>query len=771
MNKKALLFLLVALLTLALFVSCGADTETACEKDGHKFSGADCTNGAICSVCGGNDGQPLGHDYSEKITDANHIKYAAESCTEYNTYWYGCSRCDAIAGDNLSLDKWYTTDEIGAHNLGADWYNENGQHFHKCVNNGCNYTDDHIACSGGTATCLSPASCSVCGNTYGTLGGHSFNTDEWGYIGVDGHAHTCTLCGERDVILSHVPNIESATEDAEKLCTDCGYVIESCLPHTHIPATSFEYDGEYHWHDCVKNDGQVYEKTAHSFDNECDVDCNDGCGYVRMVTHDYSVLKHNGSGHWYECFVCGVEKNGSRARHTYTAETVTAPKTFTTGLAVHTCHCGESYNETLAPTKTLRLLAVGNSFAIDALTHLCKVARDAGVENITLGYLHVGGCTLDIHYTNMSGDIAAYTFGVSNAAGTKMENYNGGEKVTASFALSYADWDYITIQQGSHDSGLAATYTPLGDVIEYIRTFNTHAELLWHMTWAYQADSTHSGFANYNKDQVTMYNSIVAAVQSQVLTNTDIVGVIPSGTTIQNMRNTHLGDTLTRDGYHLTTGIGRYAAALTYLVAVTGYDLTEFVPTGLADDVKTHIPCITEAVMNAIANPYEVTPSEKYPYVAPEPPAVEEGKLLSLTDADVEYLISLGLDPNEYAVYDFSYTVRGFYNSTEGSHLNTTHSTLSPKFIATEILGRDVLTNGTVIHIADGYQYRPDGWTSLDTTTAKANRPGNVSTETVIIDDAWWSDFNYRGFNISAIDDHKMTEAEVVALRIYVKIA
>ena len=91
--------------------------------------------------------------------------------------------------------------------------------------------------------------------------------------------------------------------------------------------------------------------------------------------------------------------------------------------------------------------------------------------------------------------------------------------------------------------------------------------------------------------------------------------------------------------------------------------------------------------MNAIANPYEVTPSEKYPYVAPEPPAVEEGKLLSLTDADVEYLISLGLDPNEYAVYDFSYTVRGFYNSTEGSHLNTTHSTLSPKFIATEILG------------------------------------------------------------------------------------
>ena len=375
----------------------------------------------------------------------------------------------------------------------------------------------------------------------------------------------------------------------------------------------------------------------------------------------------------------------------------------------------------------------------------------------------------------MSGNLAAYTFGVSNAAGTKMENYNGGEKVTAAFALSYADWDYITIQQGSHDSGLAATYASLGDVIEYIRTFNTHAELLWHMTWAYQTDSTHSGFVNYNKDQVTMYNSIVAAVQSQILTNTDIVGVIPSGTTIQNMRNTHLGDTLTRDGYHLTTGIGRYAAALTYLVAVTGYDLTEFVPTGLADDVATHIPCVTEAVMNAIANPYTVTPSEKYPYVAPptpsDPPAVEEGKLLALNDSDIAYLTSLGLNPDEYAVYDFSYTVRGYYNSTEGSHINTTHTTLSPKFIATEIFDRDVLTNGSVIHIASGYQYRPDGWTSLDTTTSKANRPGNVSTETVIIDDVWWSIFNYRGFNISATDDHKLTAGEVVALRIYVKIS
>ena len=778
MNKKILCFILISLMLIFALASCGGkdDGRTACEINGHSFAAADCLSARTCTVCGYEDGTPLGHDYTETVADEAHIRTTAEDCTERDTYWYSCSRCDAIAGnDNLALDKWYETEQIGEHTVALDWVNENGQHFHKCVNDGCDYTEGRETCSGGSATCQARAECSTCGNTYGELGGHSINADEWGYIAADGHAHTCTLCGHKDGVTPHNPNISAATEEADKLCLDCGFVIESRLPHTHTPDTAFEFDTTHHWQDCVKNDGQEYGKAEHSFDNACDTDCNGGCGYTREVEHDYTVTQHNGDEHWIECSVCGKEKTGSRVTHTYTREVTVAAKTFTEGKAVNTCSCGESYNETIAPTKTLRLLAVGNSFAIDALTHLCKVARDAGVENITLGYLHIGGCTLDIHYANMSGNVAAYTFGVSNAAGTKMENYNGGEKVTASFGLTYADWDYITIQQGSHDSGLASTYAPLNDGIAYIRGFNTHAELLWHMTWAYAAGSTHSGFANYGNDQVTMYNAILSAVQSQILTNTNIVGIIPSGTTIQNMRNTHLGDTINRDGYHLTTGIGRYAAALTYLVAVTGYDLADFVPTGLADDVATHMPCITESVTNAIANPFAVTPSEKYPYVAPstpsEPPAVEESKLLALTEEDVAYLTSLGLNPNEYAVYDFSYTVRGFYNSTEGSHLNTTHSTLSPKFIATEILDKDVLTNGSVIHIADGYQYRPDGWTSLDTTTSKANRPGNVSTESVIIDDAWWSIFNYRGFNISAIDEHKMTEAEASVLKIYVKVA
>ncbi len=762
------------MLILAL-ASCGGkeDNRTACEINGHSFAAADCLSARTCTVCGHEDGTALGHDYTETVADEAHIRTTAEDCTEHDTYWYSCSRCDAIAGnDNLALDKWYETEQIGEHTVALDWVNENGQHFHKCVNDGCDYTEGREPCAGGEATCQGRAECATCGNYYGEIGNHKMNESEWGYIGSDGHAHVCALCGEKDALIPHNPSADAPTEEADVTCTACEYVMAERLPHTHTPSYTFEYDSEYHWHDCVKNDGVEYGKTEHSFDNDCDTDCNGGCGYVRAISHDYSLLLHNEDEHWYECSVCHAEKTGSRVEHTFKSEVTVKPKTFTEGLAVHTCICTESYDEVLEPTKTLKLLAIGNSFAIDALTHLHLVASAAGVENIQLGYLHFSGCTLEMHYEKMTEGLADYTFGVSNATGTKMENYNGGEKVTAEFALNYADWDYITLQQGSHDSGMPLTYAVLNDVIDYVRGYNDHAELYWHMTWAYQANSTHSGFANYGKDQLTMYNAIVDTVKSQILTNQSFVGVIPSGTTIQNMRNSHLGDTLTRDGYHLTTGIGRYAAALTYLCAVTGYDPSGFNPTGLAADVQSHIPCIKEAVGNAILKPYEITPSVDYPYVAPEEPDVEQGGTTSaLTEEDRTYLLSLGLNPDEYRVYDFDYTVKGYYNSTEGSHVNTSHSTLSPKFIATEIFTKDVLTVGSVIRIESGYQYRPDGWTSLDALTAKADRPDNVTDETVIIDDAWWGIFSYRGFNISATDNHKMTEGEQSALRIYVKIA
>ena len=133
------------------------------------------------------------------------------------------------------------------------------------------------------------------------------------------------------------------------------------------------------------------------------------------------------------------------------------------------------------------------------------------------------------------------------------------------------------------------------------------------MTWAYQQDSTHASFPNYNKDQMTMYNMTVNAAQQAVLTHEDICGLIPAGTSIQNLRSSYLGDTLTRDGYHMSKDYGRYTVALTWYGYFTGgaLELVNWYPDEYAY-VESDIAAIRDAVDAALETPLAVTPS-RYP--------------------------------------------------------------------------------------------------------------------------------------------------------------
>ena len=69
-------------------------------------------------------------------------------------------------------------------------------------------------------------------------------------------------------------------------------------------------------------------------------------------------------------------------------------------------------------------------------------------------------------------------------------------------------------------------------------------------------------FGRYEKNQQLMYRGIVSSVE-QLMRETSVEVVVPSGTAIQDLRNTALCDSLdlTRDGYHLNPGTGRYTAA------------------------------------------------------------------------------------------------------------------------------------------------------------------------------------------------------------------
>lgn len=257
-------------------------------------------------------------------------------------------------------------------------------------------------------------------------------------------------------------------------------------------------------------------------------------------------------------------------------------------------------------TKNISILAIGNSFSVDALQYLYNILQDAGYEKIVLGNLYIGGCSLQTHAGHFSGNATAYTY---------YKNTTGSWTSTASTApltaLDERSWDYISMQQASGSSGRPDTYEPyIETLLEIVKTHCPAAKLVWHMTWAYQGNSTHSSFPYYNSDQMTMYNAIVSTVQSKILSRDDFSFVIPTGTAVQNLRTSYMGDNLTRDGYHMSYDKGRFVTALTWARKITGCDLDAISWTPSAYSYsETDLAAIKEAASQAVAHPYVVTPS------------------------------------------------------------------------------------------------------------------------------------------------------------------
>ena len=215
----------------------------------------------------------------------------------------------------------------------------------------------------------------------------------------------------------------------------------------------------------------------------------------------------------------------------------------------------------------MKILSIGNSFSTDAHRWLHLLAKGNGIDMETTN-LFIGGCSLQTHWEN-------YT---CNAANYELEQ-NGLETdrmMSIPTALAYGDWDVITVQQVSHMSGQPETYYPyLTDLVKVIRQSCPNAKLYLHQTWAYETDSQHKGFVNYDLDQKQMYDRILE-------TTTDAAArmgaeIIPVCQTVQKLRQNvkafdyaNGGLSLCRDGFHLSYDYGRYAAAATWLRTLTG---------------------------------------------------------------------------------------------------------------------------------------------------------------------------------------------------------
>ncbi len=293
--------------------------------------------------------------------------------------------------------------------------------------------------------------------------------------------------------------------------------------------------------------------------------------------------------------------------HTYTESFDVKPRALDSGIKRFACSiCNHSYTQSVSATKTLKVLAVGHSFSIDAMEYLYGICKDAGVENIVLGNLYIAGCSLSEHVKNIEEKADSYIY-YKNTAGTWIR-YN---MFTANEAIAQEDWDIITIQQAPNTSGQASSYTQLEPLINYIKSTKPNATIMWHMTWAYPQNTTITGFKDYNNDQMSMYKSIINVVKQKIIPNSNINYIIPTGTAIQNLRTSYLGDTLNRDNSHLSYDVGRYAAALTWYSVLTGgsIDNITYVPDEYPE-IKNHMKVIKECVNNALNSSYLVTQSK-----------------------------------------------------------------------------------------------------------------------------------------------------------------
>lgn len=222
------------------------------------------------------------------------------------------------------------------------------------------------------------------------------------------------------------------------------------------------------------------------------------------------------------------------------------------------------------------ILSIGNSFSHDSQKYLHKIGESAGAD-IFCANLFIGGCSLKTHWENFTGDLPEYDYEI---------NGEFERKISISEALRDKNWDVITFQQASGDSGIYSTYEPyLSNLVNEVKKAVPSAKLYIHKTWAYDNGSAHPHFVRYGNNEKEMYRCICEAYSS-ASENTKLP-IIPVGDVVQycrdNLNEFNLnagGITLTRDTFHLSYLYGRYLAGLVWFKVLCGGDVNKvtFVP-------------------------------------------------------------------------------------------------------------------------------------------------------------------------------------------------
>jgi len=295
--------------------------------------------------------------------------------------------------------------------------------------------------------------------------------------------------------------------------------------------------------------------------------------------------------------------------------------------------------QTPGEVKSLKILTLGHSLALDSGHMLALIAEKEGGLDLTVGTLYYSGCPLDKHVEFMNSDSTEYKLYISSTetAGQAPKAMQG---MTMRRAVTYDRWDIIIMQGGVFEIAEKSAYT--NGNIQAIQEFvngnklNPDAIFAWHMPWAppvdndlrdtypYDPNTYTTNYQPYGNDRATLYKAITKCVEEHILTDETFAFMIPTGTAMENALSSYLEETdLHRDYVH-ATDLGRVIASYTWYCRLAGIEkLQEIkldaIPVNFLKTIHSagnyvltdaEKAIILESVNNALANPLQMTQSQ-----------------------------------------------------------------------------------------------------------------------------------------------------------------
>lgn len=308
------------------------------------------------------------------------------------------------------------------------------------------------------------------------------------------------------------------------------------------------------------------------------------------------------------------------------------------------------------PRKSLKVLAVGNSFTCDEMSYFPFVLKSAFPDvELRLRILSRSSGSIAQYNDNRDattiGGVEVHAFDYYDEVGRWSDYY---DEATSTWSLSQVsslaesvaleDWDIIAFQQVSSSPTYESVETPLTELVAWLRQeCGFRGKIAWRLTHSY-ADGQGS-FPTGSDDSDSMWalnRDLAKAVMGSGLV--DIL--IPAGTAIQNARHSSLLTSAIPNMFcfgnvsgmqarniHLTEGIAPFIAAASAVEAIMGNvaharvrlsaawlipgaatptagngDTLEATLTKYGEDVSDKAQALgVRCAMNAITKPYAVT--------------------------------------------------------------------------------------------------------------------------------------------------------------------